>query len=53
MTIWAIWTGAGEAENNCAALTLDADYVYAGIDYFPAKVMKIDSRRRRPLFWEQ
>jgi hypothetical protein len=35
------WTGEA-GENNCYALTQDADYVYAGLDISPAKVTKID-----------
>ncbi|GAI78591.1 unnamed protein product [marine sediment metagenome] len=28
--------------NNCPSLTQDADYVYAGLEPIPAKVIKID-----------
>ncbi|GAI65769.1 unnamed protein product [marine sediment metagenome] len=49
MTTLATWTGeAGEI--GCRALTQDADYVYAGLNTMPAKVIKIDNRLRVPQF---
>ena len=40
MATSAAWTGE-TGEDNCGALTQDADYVYAGLYMSPAKVIKI------------
>ena len=45
------WIGE-TGENDCYALAQDTDYIYAGLGIDPARVIKIDNRRRFPHFYQ-
>ena len=48
---WATtWRTGGAGEKFCVALAQDTDYVYAGLNIDPGKVIKIDNRRYYPRF---